>query len=267
MACNGAYDYLQKYCYALTGVRSRVEHKENPYPDKIWTMWLQGTEQAPEIIKKCIATIQDHYGSEVIILTNKNINQFVDVPEFVRKKYQAGIISNTHYADVVRFLIVERYGGLWLDATTFLLDKIPDYIRFSDLFFYKIGDPKIRASIGVIAAKPFNPIIGKTANLMLEYWKHENKLVSYSISMLLLATVINSSAEAEKMWNSMPEVDCVNKSILLRNLFEKYDSTHLSVMKQLSAIQQLSWKFLEENYSKEGTFYDVLIKNNKIKSV
>jgi len=146
-----------------------------------------------------------------------------------------------------------------LDGTTFLLGEIPDYIRFSDFFLYKSEEKNIKFSIGIIAAKPQNPIIAKALNLMLEYWKHENRLVSYSVSMFLLATVIDSKPEYQSLYKKMPHIDAVNNRMLLQVLFEQYDAESLEMIKQTSAIQRLSWKCSEEDYGKKSTFYDVLI--------
>ena len=265
MAINGAYDYLQKYKYALDLPLETVSADfVNPYPNKIWTMWQQGLENAPEIIQKCTANVKKYYGDDVIVLTDENISHFVDIPDFIVEKNKKGIIGNAHYADIVRFLLIEKYGGLWLDATIFLLGNIPDYIRFADIFFYKVTNEKIMGSVNVMSAKPYHPIICKTNALMLEYWKNENRTASYSITMMFLAMAIHSSPEMETLWKSIPYVDCINKDLLQQKLFDKYDAKHIEIMKQLSAIQKLSYKFSQEKFDRNGTFYDMIVKQNKI---
>ena len=263
MAINGAYDYLQKYNYALDFPLENVSADfVNPYPNKIWTMWQQGLENAPEIIQKCIANFKKYYGNELIVLTNENVSHFLEIPDFITDKYKKGIIGNAHYADIVRFLLIEQYGGLWLDATNFLLGKIPDYIRFTDVFFYKVANEKIMGSVNVMSAKPRHPIICKTNALMLEYWKNENHTVSYSITMMFLAMAIHSSPEMKTLWKSVPYVDSNNKDLLQQRLFDKYDAKHIEVMKQLSAIQKLSYKFPKEKFDLKGTFYDEIVRKS-----
>ena len=93
---------------------------------------------------------------------------------------------------------------------------------------------------------------------MLEYWKKENRLISYSVTMLLFAIAIDNTPELQSIWNSIPYFDVINNSLLLKILFEKYDASHMEVMKQISVIQRLSWKFPKENYEQQGTFYDKL---------
>ena len=261
IAMLGAYDYIQKYKYVLNQpVEIPASDVENPYPNKIWTIWLQGMENAPEIVQHCIASIQKRYEDDLMILTQNNFSHYVDIPDFVIEKNKKGIITNTHYSDIIRFSLITKYGGMWLDSTIFLLDNIPDYMRFADIFFYNVCDKKIMASINVMAAKPYHPIICKTTDLLMAYWKKENRTVSYSITMLLLAMAIHSSQETKSWWNSMPYIDCINKDLLSQKLFDQYNATDIEIMKQLSVIQKLSYKFSKEKYEIKGTFYDRLVK-------
>ena len=257
----GAYDYLQKYKYMLNQpVEIPAGDVENPYPNKIWTMWLQGLENAPKIVQHCIASIQKRYRDDLIILTSDNFSHYVDIPDFVIEKNKKGIITNTHFSDIVRFSLIKKYGGMWLDSTIFLLDDIPDYMRFADVFFHNGVNEKIIASINVMAAKPYHPIIIKTINLMMAFWENENHMPSYGIHMILLTMAIHSSPETESLWNAMPYIYSINKQILWRKLFDPYNATDFEIMKQLSVFQKLSWKALQEKYEIKGTFYDRLVK-------
>ncbi|MCL2246255.1 MAG: capsular polysaccharide synthesis protein [Lentimicrobiaceae bacterium] len=265
IAINGAYDYVQKYKYALDFPLDTIStHFVNPYPNKIWTLWLQGFDNAPEVVQKCIMVLQKQYGDDVIVLTNENITHFLDIPDFIVEKNKEGIITNTHYSDIIRFFLIEKYGGLWLDSTIFLLGNIPDYIRFADIFFHKHIVNKTISSINVMAAEPHHPIIRKTIALLLEYWKNEKRTVSYTITSICLAMAIHSSPKMESLWNSMPHVDCINKNLLEQRLFEKYETKHLEIMKQLSVLQKLSWKFPQEKYKLQGTFYDEVVKKSGV---
>lgn len=254
----GAYDYLKRYGYAA--------HKPNgfdatgtpdPYPDKIWTCWLQGLDNAPEIISRCIGSISYHHKEDLIVLTDENIPQYIDIPDYIMQKRKTGIINNTFYSDILRFMIIQKYGGIWLDGTTYLLDYIPNYMRNADLFLYR--NTTALVSVGVIAAKPRNEIITKTMDILLEYWKKESHLISYGVTALAFQLAVNSSPETIKAWTSTISVPN-NKYLLLEKLFQPYDPDLLEIIRQQSVIQQLSWKFPEEEYEKEGTFYSVVVK-------
>jgi hypothetical protein len=255
----GAYDYLQKYKYVL---RQPLEIPDaiNPYTNKIWVCWLQGMAQAPHIVQKCVHSITSHHpNGEVIVLDNTNIPQYIDVPDYITKKWRAGIISHTHYSDIVRIFLLAKYGGVWIDATAFLFDKIPGYIREAELFAFKCNPTAhVVASSWFIAAKPNNLIILKVKNLFCEYWKSENKLASYSLIHLFFTMAVNSSDETKALWRAVPYFDDVNCKLLQKELFDTFNSVRLAQIKQLSVIQKLSYKFPATNFDKKETFYKML---------
>ena len=104
--------------------------------DKIWICWFQGEENAPEIVRKCINSIRKHSsGHEVIILTEENITDFVTIPNIVLEKYRRGLISKTHFSDIVRLNLLAQQGGLWIDATIFMTKDLDLSLYFKSDFF------------------------------------------------------------------------------------------------------------------------------------
>jgi hypothetical protein len=258
----GTYDYLQRYSYVLDRPIGDVSPEfVNPYPDKIWTCWLQGIENAPLIVQQCVNSIKAQHGSDVILLDNTNMAQYVEIPEYIDKKWRAGIMSNTHYSDIIRILLLSKYGGVWIDSTTFLLDKIPEYIRKAALFAFK-GNPvaHVVASSWFIRAEQNNSTIRKVAELFCEYWKKENKLSSYSNIHLFFSMAINSSEATKAQWKAVPYFNDANCKMLQMELFDAFDAERLEQIKQMSPIQKLSYKFLPENFEQKGTFYDEVIR-------
>ena len=56
----------KKYSYVLENWKGKKNEKSN----KVWVCWLQGEENAPELIKKCISSIKENaVNREVIIFT------------------------------------------------------------------------------------------------------------------------------------------------------------------------------------------------------
>jgi hypothetical protein len=259
----GAYDYLQKYKYVLDS--NSQETKElpiNPYPDKVWVCWLQGVENAPRLVQKCIESIKQYEGEKVILLNSENIKEYIILPDYIEEKYKKGIIPHAHYADVIRVALLAKYGGVWIDATYLMFDKVPDYVKESDFFCFKCTP--YAASLGsnnFLAARPNTFIIQNMENLLFEYWRKEKKLVSYSIFHVFLYMMVNNSIEARKKWGDIPYFDCNNNFILQMELFNPFDNKRLEQIRQMSAIQKLSYKFSEEQFNMKGTFYDVLINN------
>lgn len=81
-------DFLKTYDYNHTN----QEFQKTKYSDRIWICWWQGLEQAPELVKVCVNSIQKNAGNHrVIVLTDDNYKDYVDIPEWVEEKRIKGL--------------------------------------------------------------------------------------------------------------------------------------------------------------------------------
>lgn len=115
-------------------IKSQDEiYKNNPA--YIWICWLQGFEQLPYPIELCINSIKKNAGNyEVKLIQEENIHEYVEIPPTLLDKYKQGIICPANFSDIVRCLLLKKWGGCWFDATYFLYDIIDPAI-FNYPFF------------------------------------------------------------------------------------------------------------------------------------
>lgn len=253
----GLYDYLQKYRYALEQPLQPAG-KTNPFPDKVWVCWLQGIDQAPEVVKKCVETIYKHAGrhGEVVILSEKNMSDYIQMPDDLLEMWKKGIIANTHFSDLLRLALLVEYGGVWIDSTSCLTEDLPDFVVNSDLFCFKAGPiAKIIASNWFFAAKPHNEILAKTQNLLYEYWRKEKRLVAYSIFHPFFTMAVESTPACREAWQQVPAFNDINAKVMADELFMPYSPERWKQILRFSFVHKLSYKFSEEEYRKPGTFY------------
>ncbi len=120
-------DFLKKYDFDRPLLESNLCIR-----DCIWICWWQGLDKAPELVKKCVESIQKNAGDhEVIIITEDNYKEYVNIPKWVEDKKNAGIISRTHYSDILRLSLLAEHGGMWLDATFFCVKPtINEYFSY-----------------------------------------------------------------------------------------------------------------------------------------
>ena len=98
----------------------------------VWICWWQGYEKMPPIVRACyrrVCNVFNDEKSEVVLITEKNYSDYITFPDYIIKKYQSGIISNAHYADILRWGLMAKYGGIWIDATVFLTYDSSDAIK------------------------------------------------------------------------------------------------------------------------------------------
>ena len=112
-----------------------------PTPDgtkiPIWCCWWQGEAQMPELVKLCHARLKQvipEDRAELHLVTLDNYREYVQLPPHIIEKFQKKIITMTTMSDVLRFALLEKYGGYWLDATVFFSGDIPE-AYFSGKFY------------------------------------------------------------------------------------------------------------------------------------
>lgn len=257
----GAYRYLQKYEYVLKQIQP-IRPVRQFGTNIIWLCWLQGYDQAPLLVQKCRDSILRHNPNmNIIIVDNSNLEQYVQFPDYINQKHEDGIIPHAHYADLIRISLLEKYGGTWIDATTYMTDSLPDYITDSELFCFKTFPyGKCYASNWFISAQPNNPIIQQMKSLLFEYWEKESKLVSYSIFHLFWAMIITFDDYNASLWDKIPYFDDVNCKVLQMEMFKPFSQKRFDQITAITPIHKLTYKFKEEDSQLENTFYKFLIR-------
>lgn len=252
-------DYIGEYV-------SRKEFPlERTHADKIWFCWLQGLEQAPDLVQKCYQSLSDNLGDrEIIVITEANYKEYVSFPEHIQEKYESGIITRTHFSDLLRLELLTRYGGTWIDATVFCSsDKIPSYMLESDLFVFQNLKPgrdghALTTSSWFMTASTNQPIISLTKALLYRYWKKYNYMKDY----YLIHHMFQLSLEAyPQEWKKVIPFSNSVPHILLLNFFENYDKSWYESVCDMTPFHKLSYKLSEEDTQKIGTYYHTLFKD------
>lgn len=243
--------------------RAKLPHEHS---NKVWVCWLQGMEEAPEIVRKCYQSLLDNLNDrEIVLLTNENYKDLVTFPPHIQEKIDNGTITRTHMTDFLRLELLEHYGGTWIDATVFCSGKnIPSYIWNSDFFIYQIMKPGLdghaqRISSWFITSCTNQPILSLTKELLYEYWKTNNKLVDYFLIHDFMELAIEAYPEE---WMKVIPVSSSIPHILLLRFNEEYDERVWNAAKEMTPFHKLSWKFNEEQIGEmeqPGTFYNVVI--------
>lgn len=230
----------------------------------IWVCWLQGREQAPEIVKRCLASMELRAPEyEIRLITAENMFDFVRLPEHIVQRYREGRIPFAHFSDILRVALLAEHGGVWLDATVLLTGSLPEQVSAEPFFMLQrsvLSSLPHAGSNWFLSARKGNPIMQRMVELLCAYWKRENGLRDYYIFHLFLYLLLTRNAEGQKMLKSMPYVQNVDAHVLQKCLFEAYDEKNWTTMTSHSSIHKLTWKFNHnEPLEKRGTNYDYIL--------
>lgn len=232
---------------------------------RVYFCWFQGLDNAPELVKKCYASLQEHIiDREILLITEENYQNYVTFPKFIEEKIQRGIISRTHMSDLLRLELLTRYGGTWIDATVLCTATPPAYMLDSDIFIFQLLKPGLDGhalsfSSWFITAKPATVLLRLTLDLSYDYWKEHDAMWDYFLLHQIIEVVrIKCPEEWAKIIPFSNEVP----HILLLRLFEPYNEKMWHVIKRETPFHKLSYKFSEAELKKNGTYYDCIIRSN-----
>ena len=232
------------------------QQKHNPI---IWTIWLQGMDEAPEVVQKCYASMCEHITDRpIVVITEDNFRDYVTFPDYIMEKYEKGIISKVHFADLLRIELLTQHGGTWLDGTVFCSDKpFQPYVLDSELFLYQALKPGLdghcrNVSSWLMTAYSGNPVILLVRALLHEYWRTHKFAVDYFI----LHDFITMATEAyPQVWRKVVPVCNSTPHILLLRLFDEFDSNVWDGICKQTSFHKLSHKFTEEQAQRTNTYY------------
>lgn len=233
--------------------------------NKVWVCWFQGMDAAPELVQRCFHSLKDNLNDrEIILITEDNMADYVQFPQYILDKWKDGIITHTHMTDLLRLELLIRYGGMWIDSTVLCTrerQEIPDYYFDSDLFFYQCLKPgrdghSHVCSSWLMSAASNNKLLMAVRHLCYSYWKTHNKMVDYFLLHDFIAICLEYYPEA---WNAIVPSSNSTPHILLLRLFEPYDEAMWKAICDQTPFHKLSYKFTEEQRRMAGTYYEQII--------
>ena len=244
---NRAYQYLKRRYLPLLNDFSVQPSKDNKISKIIWVCWLQGEENAPELVKRCIASMRQFASDyEVRVITNENMSDYVTIPAYITRHLEKKHMQMATFSDYLRTRLLVTYGGIWIDSTVLLTGELPEFISELPLFCFQTSPMSLShivASSWFLASQPQNPILQQVLYLFETYWKKEHRLRHYYLFHLLVAVVVNGKEENRKLWDAMPYVNNVDVHVLLFSLFKPYNKENWDHMCACSSVHKLTYKF------------------------
>lgn len=175
----------------------------------IFIYWDTGFENASIMIKECLKSWKKHNADwKIIELNDNNLNNYIDCDklEFLNEKY----LTKTHYSDIIRLILLEKYGGCWCDATTFcnksLSQWLDRYISSGFYAFYYSEDSKYMLSSWFLYAEKNNYIISTWKNELLNYWRENDMQDDYFLLHNLFKALYNKDSKFKEIWNNTHKI-------------------------------------------------------------
>ena len=260
-------------CTAEDLIDSRPLNVDMHGKTPVWVLWFQGIDNAPPLVKICIDSIRKNIPSdkaELRIITMDNMGQYVNIPDWVVKKFGEGKISLSHLSDIISFGLLYRYGGLWIDATYYMTAPFDERIWESDVFYTpRMNHAKWRADI-TQGKWISNLIKGEAGNILLKfvmnswywYWNLEDNLIDYCLTDYFFAEAYEHLPTVRQQIDRCPysQGHILNLQPLLNSVYNEKKWNELT---SDTNVFKLSYKMelKEENLVGEKTFYGFISGN------
>lgn len=225
-------------------------------------MWWTGSDTMPPIVQTCFKNLQRNAKKHpIIFITQENIfSLFPTLKKPIKEImeiYENGRICIQHFSDIIRTLILEHIGGIWIDATVFVS---PDWDR--DLIgkaFYTGCRTEAYANSGrsitngqwtsyFIASVKGNPLMSLIHEGLLECYRCEGKIEEYYTMDYIFAIGMRESKEIRRIIATVPKINA--------NLFGLEDLMCKSYKKEEYDAFILTAPFFKLNHRMEYSYHD-----------
>lgn len=225
------FDFLEKeFMPLIQKYKQFPNFVPSEYGSKyIWSLWWQGIEQAPEIVKVCLASQQDNMVSndfKYIIITKDNWMQYITLPAHILEKVEGGKITLTHLSDIIRAELMKRYGGIWIDATVFCNKKV-NIEPVNKIYTAKCSPTPKSLTLGrwtgfLFGDKKGSRLFSFMSEAFDQYWKKYDSLVAYLLIDYIIAIAYKYFPEVRKEYEQIP-VNQAGIWDMLQKMNEEYN--------------------------------------------
>lgn len=205
--------YLEKYLPFIKQYDFQESSEQVGPTSNIWVLWWQGYENAPDIVKTCITSIRKNAGSHpVVLLDQYNYKQYITLPDHVLDSFEKGHMMYAGFSDVFRTSLLYKHGGIWMDATIYMLHPLDKAIENSTFYSLRAidGGPESFSLIMdswhlfFLACGRGNHIMRLLNDLLIEYWKYEETFIDYLLIDFFLTMIYRNVEPAKRVIDEIP---------------------------------------------------------------
>lgn len=253
--------------YLKNGIETTIEkYKSKEYIGNyivnapVWVCWWTGLETAPPIVKQCVKSIYRNSNNRIVnLITQENYSEFVDVPDFIMNKMVRGLMGLAHFTDYLRVCLIEKYGGLWLDATIFCSEQLSN--DYFNLPFFTLKSQyretrfisKYRWTTFCLGGWKHNQFFLFLKDALEEYWSKNDYAIDYLFFDYLIYLAKENCPYIKKLMEFVPEntphrddLQAAMNAALPAEQFE-------NVIKKDTSLYKLSWRETYSEVTADGT--------------
>lgn len=216
----------------------------------IWAFWWQDESKMPDIVKACVKSIRNNSsGHKVVLVDESNYSDFVNISDSVVKKHDDGIMGHAHFSDIVRSALLAKYGGMWIDATVFISQPIPESVFERTFYTAKSVNEKLLffsksrwAGYFLSGNKDF-PLFSFVRDMLTAYWERSDAIIDYLLMDYIFDIAYRNIPAVKKEMDSL-ENNNLLRGRLMSEINNPYDEALFDALKTGETfLSKLSWRY------------------------
>ena len=248
---------VKRYKPIIAESRRRYETMELPHehPKIVWWSWLQGLDNAPDVVKACLRSLQENLPKdyEIRVIDEHNWKEWVTLPQYIVDKRSAGRIPAALFSDLLRLELLIKYGGTWIDATVLCTgvgsresregkeSRESARLLEADLFLFQYTTPEGGPFKGIsnwfISAHSNNKVLMTLRDMLMAYWRDYDCTLDYYIFHLFFWGMVKAYP---KEIAEMPYAYSGDALLLMNHWGEEYDELKWKCLTSKNRFHKLS---------------------------
>ena len=276
---------VKEYRPVMMGIAERVRNeggstgsptvrREHKRTKKIWFCWLQGIENATEVVKACYNSLVHGEwfrvnGYEIIVIDENNWHEYITLPDYIIRRTEKKQIPPAHFSDLLRLELLIKYGGTWIDSTVLCTGVNNDnenanvnYLD-TDLFMFQYTQPGSSEWGGIgnwfISACSNNEVLMVLRDMLYAYWREHDCVLNYYLFHLFFSMLREVFPEQIA---AMPYAYAPRSLALVHHWGEPFDEAKWQRLTERVCFHKLTYMKDKVPVKVEGTYYEYILNDN-----
>jgi hypothetical protein len=217
----------------------------DPSALNLYTFWNSPLDSAPPLVQACVgemARLHDDLPTPLTVLDGTSARELVEIPDAVADALEKD--HPAHFSDFVRISVLDRLGGIWVDATCWAPAPLPQAV--APLLTAGALYPRwTRRQIGnwFIAAVPATPLIRLQRLALQAWWESDGGIPDYFLYHRIFEVLLDLVPEFHGQWEAAPTLSSAASHLLQLGMMQPWDPDALRFVAGASIVQKLSYKY------------------------
>ena len=224
----------------------------------IYIYWAQGFENAPEIVKIC----RDSWKSmnptwNVVELHDTNLCDYIDITDSLSNSN----IQTTAKSDIIRIALLQKWGGVWTDATCFCRIPLDNWLhKYAENGFWAFSKPEPTRLVSswFLYGSPQNYIVQRWYKKTMNFWKKNTASSCYHYFWfhLLFNEMYKNDRHIRQIWDNTKHLSAIMPHIFQSGSNEINSNAIISFINGKIPIYKLTYKTSEQKLIEWVSFFN-----------